>query len=315
MADPMDLSLDDIIASNRPKRRTKQGNGVSFASDTRRSNNYRSRSSYDRPDGRGSGGPRRENKPYARRDLEGQWKHDMFGDSRGGSGAGLRDSGRVGRSTAAEGATITIKNLHWNVTQEDIAELMGTQGAVNKIHFKYDNAGRSLGECEVTFDSARAAQSALDTYDGRELDGQAMTVELIGGGSRQAGRGAVGSSLADRLGPKQGSSIVDRLGQKLEDRLGPRLGAKVGGQSNGGGPDRNGRGNRGRGGRTGVGRAPRKGPATMEDLDAQMERYMSGEPEPEPVALQNGKVDWDKPADTGARGIITYDDIDTFAMQ
>ncbi|KAJ3165444.1 hypothetical protein HDU88_004241 [Geranomyces variabilis] len=309
MSDPMDVSLDDIIAQKRSKGGRSNGGGGGGGGRAPRQNSRATRS-------RNNGDAR---KPYARGNADSDWSHDMFeGRTTANSTAAARGAGRRGAAAvggAADGsATLKLENLHWNVSEQDIEELMGAHGRVKSINVKYDNAGRSLGICFVTFESRKAAQAAADAYDGRALDGMKMSATVLA--SRGEGGAGSGGRLASRLGPKPGQSVLDRLGKKLEDRLGPKVPSTA--ETfvySGGGGGRGGGGGAGGGGHTRA-RQPR-GKPTVTDLDAQMDRYMAtgGAPEAEmdldaAPAGSAAPVDWDKPAASAtARGIITYDDI------
>ncbi|KAJ3008806.1 hypothetical protein HKX48_008330 [Thoreauomyces humboldtii] len=325
MADPMDVSLDDLISSSR-----KPGGGAN----NRRNGGGRATTQRD-PRGGGAernsnSNHRRNDSPYTRGNADGDWSHDMFGGSRssGGSNAskpGLRSASAQAADSEAS-TQIKIDNLHWNVSEQDVRELMSAHGAVQSVRLKFDNAGRSDGVCYVTFNARRSAQAAVDAYDGRDLDGMTMHVALVERNNRRANNGG-GTGLASRLGPKPAGSVLDRLGQKLTDRLGPRPAgndALVAGLADNGGR-RNGGGDAGkshqrqtshtRAGADSRGSSNRKpAGASLQDLDAQMDRYMSGKPEPEPAPARGPSeraiVDWDRPTDTIIREVIAYDDLD-----
>ncbi|KAJ3152403.1 hypothetical protein HDU86_005581 [Geranomyces michiganensis] len=319
MSDPMDVSLDDIILAQKRSKARHNGGGGSGGGRAPRQQVSRARRN-----GKSNDDNTRA-KPYSRGNADGDWSHDMFDGERAAGGIGGGNATRGARRAAgANGdddapATLKVENLHWNVSEQDLEELMGAHGRVKSVKLEYDNAGRSLGSCLVRFESRKAAQAAADAYDGRALDGMKMTAKVLEprGGGRSGGGG--GGRLAARLGPKPGQSVLERLGKKLEDRLGPKVPASAesrafSGMAGIGGGAVAGGGHRGP-------RQPR-GKPTSEDLDAQMERYMAtgGAPEAQmdldsPAAAAAGvpraaPVDWDKPAaSTAARGIITYDDI------
>ncbi|KAJ3174838.1 hypothetical protein HDU87_006630 [Geranomyces variabilis] len=302
MSDPMDVSLDDLIAQKRSKGGRSNGGGGGGRAPRQNSRSTRSRNNGD------------ARKPYARGNAEADWSHDMFeGRTTANSTAAVRGAGRRG----AEGpATLKLENLHWNVSEQDIDELMGAYGRVKSMNVKYDIAGRSLGVCFVTFESRKEAQAAADAYDGRSLDGMKLSATVLASRGESGGGAGSGGRLASRLGPKPGQSVLDRLGKKLEDRLGPKVPASAESlaYSNGVSGGRGGGGGGGGGGHTRSARQPR-GKPTVTDLDAQMDRYMAtgGAPEAEmdlDAAPAAAPVDWDKPAASAtARGIITYDDI------
>ncbi|TPX67482.1 hypothetical protein SpCBS45565_g03673 [Spizellomyces sp. 'palustris'] len=305
MSDPMDLSLEDIISSKSRGRGGRGRGRRNLRGPGRRSNTdgedvaFSVTNTLSRSPRTGRGGSNRNaDKPYARGNVEGQWKHDLFDGPNAQRGRTVLGTARGGSS---ESMRIRIENLHWNVTEADIWELMGSLGhPVKNVKIFYDNAGRSEGNAEVTFETLEGAQVAIDTFDERELDGMKMKITLL----ERTGRGGSGK-VSSRLGPKSQGSILSRLGQKLEDRLGPRVGNGAG---RGAGAGSRGRG-RGRG---------RQTPASKNVLDDEMDRYMSGEPEPEQVAppANGGGIhrDLDRPIGGVQREIISYDDVDTPAV-
>jgi len=269
--DKIDMSLDDIIASNKKSSRgggrgrgrgrgaSRGGRGSSGAAGGRRDSAG--------PVKRGRGGSR--SAPYNRpKGIPDKWEHDMYD----GAGAGARgrrsDSGISGRVGVSTGAHLQISNLDFGVTETDVKELFTEFGKLKKATINYDSSGRSHGTADVVFERRDDAAKAFKTYNGVPLDGRPMKIEQVtpqvstnfgrrdtsnnyGGGrmnTRQGGRGARGGDGGNRRGSTRGGST----------------------RGGGRGSSRGGRGARG-GARGGKGRGP---PPSKEDLDKELDSYI-----------------------------------------
>lgn len=240
MVDKIDMSLDDIIKSNRGNRRgggAKRGRGAIRAGGGRRGGvNFR-RSSGGVQRGRNRGGIARQ---YTRGDVNSAWKHDLF------EGYGPRKLA-VARSLVQSNAGPTklmVSNLDFGVSDSDIQELFAEFGPLKSAAVHYDRSGRSLGTADVIFERKADAVKAMKQYHGVPLDGRAMNIQLTTSEIPSVTRGG-------------------RLGQNRFPirNQSPRRGGA------GGGKGRPGRG-RGRGGA----RTQRKAP-TAEELDAELDAY------------------------------------------
>ena len=129
-------------------------------------------------------------------------------------------------------------------------------GPVERLHLKYDKAGRSDGVAFVTYTSIDDAKEAIRKYNGANAAGQPITVSLDTEAPRH--RPSAPGAHAPRRGPR-GFSRGPRFGR----------GARMDG---------------GRGGRSGAERPPRQPRRTQEDLDKELDDFMSGPP----PAAQNG---------------------------
>lgn len=265
VADKIDMSLDDIISSN--KRGRGRGRGGARGGRGGRGGSTRGRSSSSNfGNGGGAmrrGGGRGQNRstPYSRpRNMPDRWQHDKFDGP--GAGAGVTTAGR--RTTElTTGAHLQIANLDFGVTESDIKELFSEFGKLKKAMINYDSSGRSHGTADVIFERKQDAQQAVKTYNGVPLDGRPMKIEIVAGQSvfeqsttpmmrRRSSSGAVGVS------PRGGFR-----GRGRYDNFSSR------GSSRGGAPRGGGRGRgRGRGGR-------REAPPSKDDLDKELDNYVT----------------------------------------
>lgn len=197
MVDKIEMSLDEIIKSNKPQRgrgggrrggRSRGGGGGG-----QRRGNFRN-SGTGRPSGgvqrgRGRGGISRN---YTRGDVNSAWKHDLF------EGYGPR---KVAAARAAIQANmgptkLMVSNLDFGVSDSDIQELFAEFGPLKSAAVHYDRSGRSLGTADVIFERRSDAIKAMKQYNGVPLDGRAMNIQLttseipspvrrIGGGDKK----------------------------------------------------------------------------------------------------------------------------------
>lgn len=137
--------------------------------------------------------------------------------------------------------------------------MFGGIGPVESLRLKYDKAGRSDGVAYVTYTSLSDANEAIRKFNGANAAGQPITVALD----------AEITPRRQPIGPRPGAGRGFRRG-------GPR---PIGGRMASGG---------GRGGPRGPGgegreRQPRR---TQEDLDKELDAFMSG-----PPPAENGNND------------------------
>lgn len=83
-----------------------------------------------------------------------------------------------GKDTTGHGTKILVKNLKFDILEEEVRELFGTVGEVSKAEIVYDRSGRSKGIARVWFTHRSDADKAIKQYDGRTLDGQPMQIAL-----------------------------------------------------------------------------------------------------------------------------------------
>ncbi|KAL2918074.1 hypothetical protein HK105_202488 [Polyrhizophydium stewartii] len=222
-----------------------------------------------------------------------RWGHDGFE-----AGSGAAAAPVIAPPAKDMTQKVKISNLYHNVSREDLEELFWMpDGLLVSAKLSYDSSGRSNGWGELVFINREIAQTAIKQFNGVELDGEPMRIELIEpvtgrlgprtGGAPQAAQPR--AERSERQKPQR--SLDDRLGKRLEERLGKRLDERLGDKveprgraarsdgdwgaareatlSSGG---RESRGPRGRGGRR-PGASSRD--TTGMDLDGELDQYMS----------------------------------------
>lgn len=94
-----------------------------------------------------------------------------------------------------------VGNLSFDVTENDLREMLSQHGPVNEINVIMDKmTGRARGFAFVTMNTQEAASAVIQALNGKEWKGRALTVnearpreERSGGG-----RGYGGGSRSDR---------------------------------------------------------------------------------------------------------------------
>ena len=72
---------------------------------------------------------------------------------------------------------IYVGNLAFTATEQDLRQLFEQYGAVDKVNLITDrDTGRARGFGFVEMPDTRAAQSAIQALNGKELNGRALTV-------------------------------------------------------------------------------------------------------------------------------------------
>lgn len=248
MVSSVDMSLEDIIKTNkiRPGNRRGGGSGAGRrgarqgqrggggAPAVRRSAN-RPASASASASAPSSSSSSSSNPP--RGNIDGKWSHDLF-------------QGPAPRSGPAR---LVLSNLDFGVSDTDIHELFSEFGPLRSAAIHYDRSGRSLGTGHVNFDRHSDAVRAQRKYNGVRLDGRTMKITIEGGTEGGAKRNGVGP--------------VKRLGQ------GPRSFGGGSRLSGGNAGNRISRGGRGR--RRGTGGRDKAKVPTAEELDAELDAYVN----------------------------------------
>lgn len=72
-----------------------------------------------------------------------------------------------------------VGNLPFNVTEPDLQDLFGQAGTVNDVLLVQDKfTGKSRGFAFVTMSSDNEAQSAIEQFHGKAVEGRPLTVNI-----------------------------------------------------------------------------------------------------------------------------------------
>ncbi|RKP23324.1 hypothetical protein SYNPS1DRAFT_30945 [Syncephalis pseudoplumigaleata] len=243
----MDMALDEVIRQESSTKRAANGGG-------NRRRGARSKNSSGgarRQDRRGN-----RQSPYARSVPAGNsdepWTHDLYEGKETTTARRQHDArseitGRKKKTTTAAAAAgggaaqpqftvsfrgaalaagnsdstptstrITVSNLHYDVTRDDLIELFGQVGTVKRVYIHYDKADRSLGVADITFEDADSARRSIERYDKVTLDGQPMHIAYYGSKDNQGRAGR--PSILDRLGEKVYVNDTDNEGSPRGQR-------------------------------------------------------------------------------------------------
>uniref|UniRef100_A0A1J3CVC4 THO complex subunit 4B n=1 Tax=Noccaea caerulescens TaxID=107243 RepID=A0A1J3CVC4_NOCCA len=277
MSGGLDMSLDDIIKSNR-KPTGSRGRGIGGSSGGGR--------------GFGGSGPSRRfanrvgnraapySRPVQQQAQDAMWQNDVFATDASVAAAFGHQSAGVGGSSIETGTKLYISNLDYGVSNEDIKELFSEVGDLKRYGIHYDRSGRSKGTAEVVYSRRGDALAAVKRYNNVQLDGKLMKIEIVGTNlSAQAPpilataqipfptNGILGNFTENYNG-----NIIGNFNGNFRGRgRGGFMGRPRGGF--GGGNFRGGRGARGGGGGgRGSGRG-RDEKVSAEDLDAELDKY------------------------------------------
>jgi THO complex subunit 4 len=137
---------------------------------------------------------------------------------------------------------ITVSNLAFSVTENDVKELFTQIGPLKHCSLNYNEKGKSKGIANVTFVRPGDGTKAVKEYNNRTFDGRPMKIELLVNPSALPV-----VTAANRLGApvNKGRDAVAKRGRGA---------------------------GRGRGGKRG---GPSRKPATAADLDAELDGYMN----------------------------------------
>ncbi|XP_055381858.1 THO complex subunit 4 [Condylostylus longicornis] len=245
MVDKIDMSLDEIIKSNRQQKRGGKGGAIRTqrrrgAGAGGRGGGLRGRRSGIIAGGiikgRNRGGA--QNAKYTRGDVNSAWKHDLYD----GPKRGLKTASSIGSSK------LLVSNLDFGVSDTDIHELFADFGPLKSAAVHYDRSGRSLGTADVVFERRSDAAKAMKQYNGVPLDGRPMNIQFA----------------TSEVPPVRANRIPQRSPNKLRRPIPGKI-------RRGGGIVRGRRIGRGGGGRN-----VRAGPQpTAEELDAELDAYVN----------------------------------------
>lgn len=108
-----------------------------------------------------------------------------------------------------------VGNLSYDATEAGLTEDFGKSGPVKSVKIIMDQmSGRSRGFAFVEMETAEAAQAAIQAFDGKELYGRALKVNIAqerterparsfgGGGGRREGGGGDWGNRGNRGGDR-----------------------------------------------------------------------------------------------------------------
>lgn len=256
MVDKIEMSLDDIIKSQKSQRGGGRG-GLNKSGGPPRGNVNRSRNGggggfrQNRGGpmgggvlkGRNRGGIQRTTK-FSRGDVNSAWKHDMYEGARKNrllAAAGL--GGGVGGGLGS--SKLMVSNLDFGVSESDINELFADFGPLKSASVHYDRSGRSLGTADVVFERRADAIKAMKQYNGVPLDGRPMSIQLA----------------------------TSEIPAPRAPRVLPRSPRRQGGGGSSGAPRGGNQPRRGGGGGGGGPRRQQRETKTAEELDAELDAY------------------------------------------
>jgi RNA recognition motif-containing protein len=108
--------------------------------------------------------------------------------TRSGRGAGARGGrGRGGRGPAAapqregesSGLQVVVQGIPWKYTWRELKDLFASEFTdIERADVVIGNDGRSRGYGTVRFTGIESANSAIEKYNGTELEGRTLTVKL-----------------------------------------------------------------------------------------------------------------------------------------
>eukprot|EP01111_Echinosteliopsis_oligospora_P011914 TRINITY_DN402_c0_g1_i3.p1 TRINITY_DN402_c0_g1~~TRINITY_DN402_c0_g1_i3.p1 ORF type:complete len:276 (+),score=112.73 TRINITY_DN402_c0_g1_i3:112-939(+) len=214
------------------------------------------------------------------------WSHDRFGqdddepvDERPHiKQERSRPAAAMDKDKDVGGFKLSVSNLNFNVTEEDVRELFEAVGEVKKVSIKFDKSGRSVGKATVVYIHKGDAIKAIREYNKRELDKQVMNVEMVETtdiGARQMGKIdkeakiLISVPAGGRGGGRRVTLPGGSGGQGRRLTIGRATARSSHGGSSGGGRRSGGGGGKGKGG----GKGGRGKPKSAEELDAEMDEY------------------------------------------
>ena len=131
---------------------------------------------------------------------------EYSGQKPGGDGAqGGRPSGQAGAAT-----TVFCGNIGFYTEEQTIRDFFGRAGTVNQVRIAIGEDGRARGFAHIEFADPAHAEAAMK-FNGQEIDGRAIRLDLSaprqGGGGRGGfggGRGGFGGDRGGRDGGRDG---------------------------------------------------------------------------------------------------------------
>ncbi len=193
---PIDMALDDIVRANRTGGRPSRPSARRRASPPRRA-------------GRDGGRPSApvSRRAFARSSLprafERASERIIVSVKNDRAASPVRSS--PASSGRSDGAKVTVSNLNFKVTKDDLYELFSSVGPISGVKLFYDRAGRSDGVADIFFRNYRDAMLACDRFHHVPLDGHPMQIKV----SSLTTAASLPQSVAGRLSHSR-DSIMSR---------------------------------------------------------------------------------------------------------
>lgn len=75
--------------------------------------------------------------------------------------------------------TIKITNLYYELSEDDIHELLKRVGQVRTVRLQYDESGRSTGVAYANFEKHSDAVAAVEKFNGKKAAGLTISLKLL----------------------------------------------------------------------------------------------------------------------------------------
>lgn len=75
--------------------------------------------------------------------------------------------------------SLTVSQLPWSTSNEDLVELFSTIGKVEQAEIQYEPSGRSRGTGVVRFDNADTAETAITKFQGYQYGGRPLGLSFV----------------------------------------------------------------------------------------------------------------------------------------
>ena len=89
----------------------------------------------------------------------------------------MQNRTRIAKETPS--TKLTIKNLHYEVSDEDIKRLFSEFASFRSSAVYFDRSGRSKGAAQVIYGNKPDALKAMKEYNGVHLDGRPMKISVV----------------------------------------------------------------------------------------------------------------------------------------
>lgn len=108
------------------------------------------------------------------------------------SGNKKPDGDRPQSGDNADSACLFCGNISFNTSEDSIRDFFASVGDITSVRIAKGDDGRARGFCHIEFGSPAKAQEALKKFNGQELDGRPVRLDISAGRSSGGGRGGFG---------------------------------------------------------------------------------------------------------------------------